>query len=350
MNVLRALLFPFSILYHAVTAARNQLYDKGLKPSATFDIPVIGVGNLTVGGTGKTPMIEYLVRLLRDRFSVAVVSRGYKRTTSEIIVAGKTDTPGTIGDEPYQVLSKYGHDVRLAVGADRALTISYLLTEHPETEVVLLDDAFQHRRVRPSFQILLSDYHRPFYSDFVLPAGNLRESKTGASRADVVVVTKCPRELDDEQMMVIESRLRGYTSKPIFFAGVRYGGLQPLGGGPTQPFDQAVVVSGIADPTPFLRYVDSNYAVVKHIGFPDHHRYTQDDVRKICKTARKHNAAVITTEKDAVKLSSPELLSAAEGVFFFFLPVEVEFLKNGKDFDEMVYNSIENVIKSQAKQ
>ncbi len=346
MNILRAILFPFSLAYHLITAARNRLYDAGLKPSAGFDVPLVSVGNLTVGGTGKTPMIEYLIRTLGGRFSLATVSRGYGRAGTGIRLATEDDSALTIGDEPFQFYKKFGDGVAVAVGADRVLTIATLLQERPGVDVVLLDDAFQHRRVKPGFQILLTDYHRPFYKDFLLPTGNLRESKTGASRADVVVVTKCPANLSGDEMMAISSGIGRYTPKPVFFSTLRYGELQPVRGTPV-PAGNVVLVTGIAAPAALRRYIESSFKMVRHLDFRDHHRYTASDLRHIRDVARRHEAMVVTTEKDAVKLGAGEFGSFVDEIPFFFLPVEIEFIKNGKDFDEMVFNAIENVSKSQ---
>ena len=192
MILLRILLFPFSWLYYLITQIRNRLYDRGLKPSVKFELPVICVGNLTVGGTGKTPMIEHLIRLLQNRFKVATLSRGYGRATKGIRIAGPSENASTIGDEPFQFYTKFGKRITVAVGEERALAIPTILQECSDTQIILLDDGFQHRKVSPGFSILLTDYHRPFYNDFLLPSGRLRESRWGAERADVIVVTKCP--------------------------------------------------------------------------------------------------------------------------------------------------------------
>lgn len=337
MKLLTPILFPFAVLYDAATRVRNRLYDTGIRPSSAFDLPVISVGNLSVGGTGKTPMIEYLIRLLDDEYRLATLSRGYGRKTRGIRIAGDQDNAETVGDEPFQFFRKFGDRVVVAVGEERAFAIPRILDEHPETEVILLDDAFQHRRVRPCFQILLTDYHRLFVNDLLLPAGSLRESRQGAARADVIVVTKCPDDISEEKMMAIEKAVRHYSNRALFFARIGYGNLLSVGlNAPYKP-EKVTLVSGIASPAPLLRYLRKNYDVVKHFSFPDHHRYSEAEMRLICKTAVEAASAVVTTEKDLVKLD-PAVFEASS-VSLYYLPIEVEFLKNGKEFDEMVLNA-----------
>lgn len=337
MSILRILLFPFAILYDAVTTVRNRLYDRGSKPAASFDIPVIGVGNLSVGGTGKTPMIEYLIRLLMAHGHIATLSRGYGRNTKGIRIASDLDDASTIGDEPFQFYRKFKDQVVVAVGEERAFAIPHILQVHPEISVILLDDAFQHRRVKPSFQILLTDYHHLFTRDHLLPAGRLREARRGASRANVIVVTKCPTNITEEKMIEISSAIRKYSEKPVFFTGIGYGNLKPAGKASPYKPQNVVLISGIADPAPLRNHIGNNYTLIRHFSFADHHVYTESDVQRICDVASKANAVVVTTEKDVVKLDAGRF--SARGVSLFFLPIEVLFLKNGKEFDEMVLNT-----------
>lgn len=343
MKVLRFLLFPLAVMYDVVTSVRNQLYDLGLKPSAGFDIPLISVGNLAVGGTGKTPMIEHLVRLLRNHYKVATLSRGYGRQTKGFRLADENDNASTLGDEPYQFFKKFKGQVAVSVGEERALAIPSLLDLKPETEVILLDDAFQHRRVKPTFQILLTDYNNPFYKDYLMPVGKLRESRNGADRADVIVVTKCPPELQEDEMMEIETTLRKDANKPIFFSTVHYGNMVQFGSYvSTHTPERIILVTGIANPKPLVTYLKSNFKLVKHFDFADHHHYSGNDLETITALAMEHNAAVITTEKDFVKIDVAEFGIFLSRAPFFYLPIEIEFLKNGKDFDEMVLNVVKN--------
>jgi tetraacyldisaccharide 4'-kinase len=326
-----------------ITSLRNRLYDQGLKPSASFDIPVISVGNLSVGGTGKTPMIEHLIRILKSDYAMATLSRGYKRKTKGFRIAGPSDTATTLGDEPFQFYAKYGNDVVVSVGEERAMAIPQIIHEHPQVHVILLDDAFQHRRVKPSFQILLTDFHKPFYSDFLLPAGRLRESKSGANRADVIVVTKCPETILPDEMMVMETAIRKYADRPIFFTSIHYGELIPLSNKPMTD-KRIILVTGIANAESIHSHVSANYSLLQHFDFPDHHTYSAKEVKEIYDFAKENRAAVITTEKDAAKIRSEHFRVWVSETPFFYLPIEIEFLKNGQDFDAMVLNAV-NVAK-----
>ena len=285
-------------------------------------------------------MIEYLVRLLAPPHHVATLSRGYRRKTRGFRIASEADTPATIGDEPFQLFRKFGTRVAVCVSEERALGIAQLLQARDETDLVLLDDAFQHRRVRPMFQVVLTDYNRPFFDDFVLPMGRLRESRKGIVRADVVVVTKCPAELQDEQMMSVEEQIRDYTDRPVFFATIRYG--TPIGfeGNMSPAGEKVVLVTGIASPANLVSYVQQHYTLIRHFDFPDHHIYNTEEIRRICNVAIKSGASVITTEKDAVKLDVPEYRQLCKEAPFFYMPIQTEFLKNGKEFDEMILNSL----------
>lgn len=342
--ILRILFFPFAVLYRIGTSIRNYLYDKGLKPSVAFDIPVFCVGNLTVGGTGKSPMVEYLVRLLTPKFTVATLSRGYGRTTKGFRIASGNDNAATIGDEPFQFFRKFSSETPVAVGEERALAIPLLLQERQDVNVILLDDGFQHRRVRPSFSILLSDYHRPFYKDYLLPAGRLRESRAGAARADVIVITKCPDELSQSEMDTISSDVKQYSSKPVFFAGLEYSQPVPFASG-HRLTGRCVVVTGIAAAGPFIRHVGRTFEIVEHLAFSDHHAYSSADLEKIRTASARHgNVCVLTTEKDMVKLAAPALLAFSEHVPLFYIPVGVRFLQQQSRFDELVLISAGSAI------
>jgi tetraacyldisaccharide 4'-kinase len=336
--MIRILLYPFAILYDLVTTIRNELYDRGSKPSATFDTVVIGIGNLTIGGTGKTPMVEYLIRLLGPPFHVVTLSRGYGRKTKGFIVADATHDASSIGDEPFQLYKKFGDRVEVVVAEERAMAIPLIVDQFENTNVILMDDAFQHRRVRPSFQILLTDYNRPFYEDHLLPAGRLRESRKGASRADVIIVTKCPDVISDDQLMKIEQHIRRYSNVPVFFSTIRYGVPISFSPGSVAPDKKIILVSGIASDEGFVRYLDEHYQVEAKFQFADHHHYTIADVEKVAKAARASQASVICTEKDFVKLKAYE--SRLGGIRLFYLPIKPEFIKNGKEFDEMVLSIV----------
>ena len=332
------------MLYNVITRLRNQLYDLGIRPSVTFEIPVISVGNLTVGGTGKSPMIEYLIRLFSNNHKIATLSRGYGRDTKGIRIASKLDNSTTIGDEPLQFYRKYGDRVIVSVGEERALAIAHILHEAEDIQVILLDDAFQHRKVRPSFSILLSDYNRPFYKDYLIPAGRLREARSGAERADVLVVTKCPSEIREEEMMEIEKAIRKYATKPVFFATIHYGMTLPIGNRKSEIGKDIILMTGIADAAPLVRYVMKEFELKEHLQFRDHHIYTHQDIDKLeMMVMNNPGVSILTTEKDKVKLESPEFGPYIRRLPFFYLPIEVEFIKNGREFAELAVNSVRGV-------
>jgi tetraacyldisaccharide 4'-kinase len=344
MILLRILLFPFAWAYDLITSLRNYLYDRGIKPSARFDIPVICVGNLAVGGTGKTPMVEHLIRLLYQNHRVATLSRGYGRKTKGFRLAQPADNASTLGDEPFQFYSKFRDRITVAVGEERALAIPTILQTDDDVEVILLDDAFQHRKVTPSFSILLSDYNRPFYNDYILPAGRLRESKQNAARADAIVVTKCPTRLSDDAMIEIEHSIRRYAEKPIFFTSIRYGGPVPFSTSASAQAKSVILISGIANAKPLEDYVKQNFTMLAHLRFEDHHVYTSSDLEQMKALSTKHpEVSFLTTEKDKVKLDIAQFQSQIHGLSLFYLPIEIDFLKNGREFDEIVLNHIKRV-------
>jgi tetraacyldisaccharide 4'-kinase len=332
---LKILLYPFSLAYGLVTGLRNHMYNRGLKPVATFDLPVIAVGNLTVGGTGKTPMVEYLIRLLRPDYKVATLSRGYGRSTKGFRIAGAQDSATTLGDEPFQFYKKFNPEVTVAVGEERALAIPLILQEQ-DVEVILLDDAYQHRSVKPSFNILLSDYNRPFYKDLLLPAGRLRESRVGASRADVVIVTKCPIALNEENLKTIKREISEYGDAPVFFTTLAYG--NPVLFGSDKPIGTTVIlITGIANPVPFISYVEGKYSIKKHLAYGDHKNYERSDLEKIREVVKEFpDAVVFTTEKDMVKLSDSRFSEYQREIPFYYLPITVQFLKEGSEFDKKI--------------
>lgn len=339
MSVFRILLLPFAILYDAVTAVRNRLFDMNYKPSTRFDIPVISVGNLAVGGTGKTPMVEHLIRLLQSEFKLATLSRGYGRKTKGFKIAQPTDTAATIGDEPFQIYRKFTPAIDVVVGEDRAYAIPMLLQELESTDAVIMDDAYQHRSVVPGLSILLTEYSNPFFNDHVLPMGRLREARSGAKRADAIVVTKCPPHLDDDEVMDFESRIRSYSDKPTFFANIRYGEPISFGRPNITLAKKVILVSAIANAHVLEEYVSKSYTMLKHFSYRDHYVMTGDDLSEISTMLKKHlegEVSILTTEKDMVKLQREELKNVISQLPFFYLPIETEFIRNGKDFDTLV--------------
>ncbi len=338
--MLSLLLFPFAFLYGLVTRLRNFLYDWGWKRSHAFDCATISVGNLNVGGSGKSPMIEYLVNLLIEKYSVAILSRGYGRITHGFLLAEKHDDATTIGDEPFQFYRKYGSRVTVVVCESRVEGMTKLMKKKPGVQVVLLDDAFQHRAVKPLFSVLLTDFSKPFFNDHLLPMGRLRESRRGSARADVIVVTKCDN-LSDEKGHEFKTRLSRYAGpKPVYFSGVGYKAPRAMEGDESLN-NNIVLVTGIANSRPMVDYVSSNFNLIHHFNFGDHHRYSFEDIKVIQMKARL-SAHILTTEKDMVKLIAPEWRNVMDKKLWFYLPIESYFLKSGSEFDKMIEQKIED--------
>ena len=331
-------LLPFSWLYRMGVSIRNYLFDVGVLKSRSFDIPVIAIGNLTVGGTGKTPHVEYLIRLLQDKVKVAVLSRGYKRKTQTYVLASENTPMEDIGDEPYQVKHKFP-DVYVAVDKDRCHGID-TLTSEPETkdvDVILLDDAFQHRYVKPGINILLVDYHRLIIHDEILPAGRLREPLRSKARADIVIITKCPKDLKPMEFRVMTNSMNLLAYQELFFTAIRYDNMKPLYGysGKTertlesiQPTEQVLLLTGIASPKQMEEDLQPYCKHLTHLAFRDHHDFSEKDIESINNKFAELSAPklIITTEKDASRLSGIEGLSDEVRQNLFVLPIKIEFL------------------------
>lgn len=337
---------PLSWLYGLGVVLRNTLFNIGVLKSQSFDIPVISVGNITVGGTGKTPHVEYLLRLLHERFNVAVLSRGYKRKTKGFVLAGSDDNATTIGDEPFQVKRKFG-DVTVAVDKNRRRGITMLSDDSvvKGIDVVLLDDAFQHRYVKPGINILLVDYHRLIIHDALLPAGRLREPLSGKNRADVVIVTKCPKELKPMDFRVITKQMNLFPYQHLYFTTLDYAPLQPLFGGKTislESIDKGVnvlLLTGIASPKQLIFDLQPFTPNIHPLTFNDHHAFTQRDIERINNefAALPEPRMVITTEKDAARLVDIEGLSEGVRHAIYALPVKISFmLDQGEMFDDSI--------------
>ncbi|MFK7001020.1 tetraacyldisaccharide 4'-kinase [Flavobacterium oreochromis] len=335
MKTLRKLLFPFSLLYGLITNIRNYLYDKGFLKSYNFDIPIIAVGNLSVGGTGKTPQIEYLVRLLSDRYKVATLSRGYKRKSEGFILANENVTSEILGDEPYQFFQKFPN-IKVAVDANRKEGIKKLLSLQDQPEVILLDDAFQHRKVKAGFYIMLSSYDDLFYNDCMLPTGNLRENKKGATRADMIIITKCPEEINEIAKDKIIEKVKKFSKKatPIYFSYIGYDEkvFNEKGAINILSLEQdCLVISGIAKPEPFF-----NFLKVKkenQMVFSDHHNFIASDLKTILNRAS--GRKIITTEKDYVRLKGK-----LPNEQLYYLPIKSILSKENILFESEILNYV----------
>ncbi|MGK7394275.1 MAG: tetraacyldisaccharide 4'-kinase [Candidatus Cyclobacteriaceae bacterium M3_2C_046] len=347
-KLLQLLLSPFSGLYYLITRFRNHLFDIGYSRSFQFETNVISVGNLNVGGTGKSPMVEYLIELLFRQYRVATLSRGYGRKTRGFRIASTLDQAQTLGDEPYQFYLKYKDNLLVTVGEERAWAIPQILLENPETQVILLDDAFQHRPVKPSLSILLTSFQRPFFQDYLLPSGRLREARKGAERADLVVVTKCPPDLTGEDMEHWKTRIAKYSQKPldIYFSGIKYQPPRPVSTSTEIAFHpQVILFAGIAQPDPLIEYVKNEFDLKQLFIFDDHHFYNQADLEKIKAAYDAVNStekSLLTTEKDMVKLLNLQADANFKRLPLFYLPIKMYFLKNGKEFDAKILDTIKS--------
>ena len=345
-------LLPLSFLYGMGVRFRNMLFDTGILESRSFPIPVISVGNITVGGAGKTPHVEYLIRLLGETKRVSVLSRGYKRRTKGYLLASSSSTSLELGDEPYQMYLKYGRQVHVAVSANRCEGIERLCSdpETKDTDVILLDDAFQHRYVKPGVNILLVDYHRLIVYDKLLPAGRLREPKDGKRRADIVIVTKCPPDLRPMDFRVITKALNLYPYQKLFFTTIEYGDLIPLFSNSrslalseiTSDYE-VLVLSGIASPQHLLCDIQKHTENVIPMTFRDHRLFTPKDIARINNTfdSLSSKRIIITTEKDAARLVGLDGLSDDVRNHIYALPIKTTFLlEQQEQFDEFILSYV----------
>jgi tetraacyldisaccharide 4'-kinase len=339
MNFFRSLAYPLSLAYGTVGWLRNKLFDYGILRQHTFELPVIVVGNLSMGGTGKTPHIEYLIRLLdAEHKKLCTLSRGYGRRTRGYILAKGHHSPYDIGDEPCQIARKYPW-VSVAVAERRVRGIQELLMSDPQAGAILLDDAFQHRHVRPGLSILLTDYFHPYYKDHVVPSGTLRECRKGARRADIIVVTKCPAVLSPITRKSIIERIAPGPGQHIYFSFLRYSDLVPFDPANTPQPDEnrkyyaILMFTGIAFTYPLEEHLRRSCVELEVMRFPDHHVFTVNDLKRVretfCNIVGK-NKILVTTEKDRVRLDQPDLKEAMQGLPVFCQPVEVDFFTEDK--------------------
>lgn len=360
MNFLRLLLFPFSLLFAFVTGVRNLLYDYRVLSTKSFEIPIISVGNLSVGGTGKTPHVEYLVRLLRD-FKVATLSRGYGRKTRGFLQASAETTASQVGDEPFQMYQKFT-DVDVFVDEKRVRGVEKIQQLIENIEVIVLDDAFQHRKIEPGINVLLTEYHNLYKNDFILPTGNLRELKSGANRADIIIVTKTPEVFSPLERRIIAQELNPKPHQQVFFSYMDYGSFTPLkrkvlwgtekeGTIKAMPKEyyfsrsfSCLLVTGIAKATPLKYFLEQNLKKVTHLSFKDHHQYNHNDVRKIrgiFDGLKEENKFIVTTEKDAGRLLDDSIKKDTLDLPIFYLPIEAKFHEKDKEeFEELILSYV----------
>lgn len=346
-KILTGLLTPVSWMYGVVAGIRNWMFNQKILPSVEYDIPIIGVGNLTVGGTGKTPHVEYITSHLALEYKVAVLSRGYKRKTKGFVLANSKSTPMTIGDEPYQIYHKFHGRVVVAVCENRRKGITELLRLYPDLDVIVLDDSFQHRYVKPKISILLTDYNRPFYKDKLLPLGRLRESPIEVNRADMVIVTKCPVEMQPLAFRLTSKDLDLMKFQKLFFSRYDYGELTPVFSDDS-PYsvslydltsrDGVLLLTGIANPRYLVKHFRHYPFRIKIDHYSDHHDFTKNDIigiEKKFKELKGQRKIIITTEKDAVRLLHNPYFPRDLKPFTFYLPINVRMIKGVEDHDLM---------------
>lgn len=343
MAWLKVLLFPFSLIYGLIVSIRNLLFDWKVLPSRSFDVPVIGVGNLSIGGAGKTPQVEFLLRMLQKKRNIAVLSRGYKRKTRGFVVAATGSAVEEVGDEAAQIKRKFP-DVVVAVHEKRVKGIVEILKSFPKTNLLILDDAFQHRYVKPGLNLLLTEYYNPFFKNFLLPSGNLREPKRGVNRADALIVTKTPPVFSSLDRRFFLQNLSSFKSGKIYFSTLSYQKLLPLWDAPAvksaKKFKTIFLLTGIANKEALVEYLKNQCTDLLHFKFPDHHQFSPKDLIPL---KERFNAtfglskAVITTEKDAMRLQNEVFRKFFNGIPVYSLPVEVMFHENdNRHFEHLI--------------
>ncbi|HOU95520.1 MAG TPA: tetraacyldisaccharide 4'-kinase [Bacteroidales bacterium] len=349
------LLYPLSLIYGIITGIRNFLYNTGILKSVKFQTPIICVGNITVGGTGKTPHCEYLIDILKDDFNVAILSRGYKRLTKGFLIASPQSDSTEIGDEPFQIYSRHP-DITVALDSNRVRGVNRILQEKPETDVIILDDGFQHRKIEAGLKILLTDYNRLMIYDHLLPYGELRENINNMYRADIIIVTKCSPDLSPLQRRLVMKSIKKAPFQNMYFTTIVYGSPEPVFADKAhttkninildeKTLSGILLVTGIADPAPLVEHIKQTKKEIRLLKFPDHHRYTEKDIAKIntaLNSLPSGNKLIITTEKDAVRFREignivPDNMKS----IFYYIPIKIDFLYNEKEkFNKQVIDYI----------
>jgi tetraacyldisaccharide 4'-kinase len=336
MRALRWILLPFSLIYGIITEIRNLLYDRGLFASYRIPVRSIVVGNISTGGTGKTPHVAFLAELLKDKLNTVILSRGYGRSTKGFLWVDSKGLTEQFGDEPLTYARKFDSKVKIAVCEKRKIGVERILSEEPKTEMILLDDAFQHRAVKGGLNILLTDYSHPYYSDFMLPTGNLREFAVNKKRADLIIVSKCPDELSAEQKAIIYERLN-CRPKPVFFSKIVYGVPVAFDDKKWSTPKKILLVSGIANAQPLVEHLRKS-CLVQHLSFRDHHDFTVSEIQTIQQkfdTFAHDDGVILTTEKDYVRLVAKTDELKLEHYPWFYLPITIE-LDNFEGFNTII--------------
>ncbi len=346
LKPVRILLLPFSLIYALIIGLRNFCYNRKLLSSTSFNLPIICVGNLAVGGTGKSPMVEFLIKKLKARFAIAVLSRGYKRKTRGYALANEKSTALDIGDEPMQFHSKFP-EIAIAVGEERIVAIPQLLHDRPQTRAIILDDAFQHRAVLAGLNILLTDYNNLFTRDWYLPTGDLRDEKRSYKRSDLIVVTKCEDDLSVDEARQIRAEIKPLANQHLFFSSIRYSVPFHIISRQKMAIDthtEVLLVTGIANPFPLKKWLDQFSKTFYELSYSDHHVFSIDDLRYMVKKLNEIQAEkkiILTTEKDAVRLIKFD--KELTNLPIYVIPIEPQFLFDGEEkFTDLIVTFISN--------
>ncbi len=339
---MRYLLFPFSLIYASITSIRNLGFDYGIFKSQNHNIPIICIGNLSVGGSGKTPHAQYVVNLLKNNYKVAILSRGYGRNSSSLQYVEVNSTPSQVGDEP--LLIKQNHpDCLVVVEKNRNKGVKQILKDFPETEIILLDDGFQHRWIKAGFNILITSYFSPYYQDYVIPVGNLRESKKGAERAQIIIISKTPEQSKSTEKKGMLAKLNLFDNQTAYFSHIEYSKWKCINTNNELQDDKTysiTLVTGIANAQPLVSHLQKVGHSVHHLEYADHHKYTTKDIDNIL---AKYNAdkstkkLILTTEKDAAKLREFKKQFGTENVYFS--PIEV-VLGQSEKFEKQILDYV----------
>lgn len=342
VKIIRYVLFPLALVYGLIVSFRNFLFNQNVLKSSEFDVKTILVGNLSAGGTGKTPHVEYLVRLLQPKYKLGTLSRGYGRKTHGFITADSTSSAKEIGDEPMQFKQKF-NQLMVNVDSKRVNGIMEIMGSEFPPDVILMDDAYQHRSIKAGFSILLTDFNSPFHKDFMLPTGNLREFPIGKKRADVIVVTKCPENLSDREQNGFIEKLKPLAHQSVFFSKIQYGTIKSIWGQKSKDVSNntsLLLVTGIANPSPLSNFLTKKYSLERHLNYPDHHTFTDKNIQDIISAFGEISAEqkiIITTEKDAMRLRSHEKLKELP---IYYLEIEIDFISDKERFNNLIINYV----------
>ncbi|CAA7390531.1 tetraacyldisaccharide 4'-kinase [Chryseobacterium fistulae] len=335
-------LYPFSLGYHLITAIRNRMYDWGIFKSTKFTTPIINVGNLSVGGSGKSPMVMYLACFLSKHYRTGVLSRGYGRLTKGYMITNYDSNYKMVGDEAMQLFERFKNRFVIAVSEDRVPGAHKVINDM-DLNALVLDDAMQHRKIKAGFTILMTDYNNPYFKDHLLPAGDLRESRAGAKRANIIMVSKCPDELTEESKQYYISRIRPSANQKVFFSSINYDenvyGRDKILPDNNLNYYDILLITGIANPKPLLQHLAKFSKRVKHLKFRDHHNFSEDDIKKITAEYKKlgEYKLILTTEKDYVRLKTFDYLRD----IVYYWPINVVIDKK-EEFNEIILDYVKN--------